>query len=215
MLKRVNYIIGYLSLTIGSYFSLLILKPEKNLGEIYRIFFFHFPLAIASYISFFLCLVFSIAYLKKRNLQFDDLASSSAEVGLLFCILAIITGAIFSKYAWGEYWCWDPKQTTTLMVCLVYASYLALRSSIDEYETKARSSSVFGIFAFFTVILSYVSTRIWFSLHPTIITRGGIALEKEMVIILLLMLCGMLSLCSSLIIINKEIKRIERKVRNE
>ena len=130
---------------------------------------------------------------------------------MLFCVLATITGAIFSKQAWGAYWSWDPRQTTTLIVCFIYASYLALRSAIEDRETRARLSAIFGIFAFFSVPLSYLSTRLWFSLHPTIITSKGMELEKDMQIALLVMIIGMLFLYVGLLSLSSRIKKLERE----
>ena len=211
MRNRIIYALSYIFLLTGSYLSLLVLKPEKTLGEVYRIFFFHFPLAIVSYLAFAVGLVLSIAYLRSKKMRFDDLASSSIEIGLLFCVLATITGAIFSKQAWGAYWSWDPRQTTTLIVCFIYASYLALRSAIEDRETKARLSAIFGIFAFFSVPLSYLSTRLWFSLHPTMITSKGMKLEKDMRIALLVMVIGMLFLYVGLLSLSSRIKKLERE----
>ncbi len=210
MKTKVIYAISYIFLTIGSYLSLLVLKPEKTLGDVYRIFFFHFPLAIVSYLAFSISFVLSVAYLKTRNIKYDDLASSSVEIGLLFCVLATITGAIFSKQAWGAYWSWDPRQTTTLIVCFIYSSYLALRSAIENIETKARISAIFGIFAFASVPLSYLSTRLWFSLHPMMITSKGINLDKDMQIALLAMLVGVLFLYVGLLLLSSKIKKIQR-----
>jgi heme exporter protein C len=93
-------------------------------------------------------------------------ASSSALLGLLFCIIAIITGAIWAKVAWGIYWNWDPRQTTTLILMLAYLGYVSFRMAIADKEQRARISSVLGILAFISIPLSYFSTIIWATIHP-------------------------------------------------
>ena len=154
---------------IGSYIGLVILppSPEKILENNYRIIFFHLPAAINSFLAFTVTLISGILYLKTRDSKFDILASSSALVGFVYITAALISGSIWANRAWGTYWNWDPRETTVLILWFVYAAYFALRSSIDNPEDKARISSIYAIFAYVTVPLSYLSTRLWFSLHPT------------------------------------------------
>ncbi len=153
----------------GSYIGLLILpeSPEPILKNNYRIIFFHIPAAANSFLAFTVTLVTGIAYLKTRDFKFDVIASSSALVGFFYITAALISGSIWANRAWGAYWNWDPRETTVLILWFVYAAYFALRSSIETPDDRARVSSIYSIFAYVTVPLSYLSTRLWFSLHPT------------------------------------------------
>jgi len=142
------------------------------LGDSFRIFYFHVPLAWVAYLAFFVVFVSSILYLRTREPKWDAFASSSAEIGVIFCGLVLITGPIWAKDAWGIWWAWDPQLTTALILWLSYVAYLMVRSAVPEPERKARLAAVFGIVAFIGVPLSHVSVRIWATLHPAVV-RGG------------------------------------------
>ena len=149
--------------------------------ETQRIFYFHLPLAITSYLAFFIVFLSGIFYLQKKNIKWDIIASSSAEVGVLFCTLAIITGTIWAKAEWGAFWDWgDMKLNTTLVLWLIFIAYLSIRDSIDEKEKRARLSAVYGIIGFVGVPLSYFSFYIWEYIHPKVVSPGGGGLKYEM-----------------------------------
>ena len=161
-------IIATILFAIGVYVGMsLPPSPEPTLRNNYRIIFFHLPSAITSYIAFTVMLVASILFLLKRDRKWDIIASSSAKAGFFLITAALISGSIWAKVAWGSYWNWDPRETTVLILWFAYAAYFALRASIDDPEERAKFSSIFAIFAYVTVPLSYISTRIFFSLHPS------------------------------------------------
>lgn len=150
------------------WFSFTTPAPQQQIGEASRIFYYHIPQAWICVIAFAMSAYFSIKYLRKRNALNDDLAVESARLGLLFCILATVTGAIFAKVTWGAFWNWDPRQTSIFILLLIYGAYFALRSAIEDEERRAALSSVYAIFAFVTVpFLVFVLPRIVPSLHPT------------------------------------------------
>jgi len=157
-----------LLLSIGVYnaFSLPS-SPQPDLRDNYRIVFFHVPSAIVSFIAFTTTLISSIQYLRTNNLKWDDVASSSAKFGFLMITAALISGSIWAKVAWGSFWNWDPRETTVLILWFAYAAYFALRESIENREDKAKISSIFSIFVYVTIPLSYLSTKFYFSLHPS------------------------------------------------
>lgn len=145
------------------------------LGDTFRIFYFHVPLAWVAYLAFFIVFVSSILYLKTRALKWDAFASSSAEIGVIFCGLVLITGMIWAKYVWGVWWVWVPQLTTALILWLSYAAYLMVRSAVPESERKARLAAVFGIVAFIGVPLSHFSVKIWaHPIHPPVVRAGEI-----------------------------------------
>jgi heme exporter protein C len=142
-----------------------------------KIFYFHMPSAWVSYLAFFTTLLFSAMYLRSRDVKYDRWASSSAELGVLFATIAILTGPIWAKQEWGVYWRWnDTKLVTTFILWLVYIGYLMLRGSVPDPNVRARVASVYGILGFVTVPLSLLSARIaplLQSSHPEVIASGS------------------------------------------
>ncbi len=138
-----------------------------GLEENAKIIFFHVPTAWVTVIAFLMSTIFSFRYLKNKNLD-DDLKSyAAAQLGIIFCILATVTGAVWAKFAWGAFWSWDPRQTSIFALLLIYGAWFALRSSIESEEKRATLSSVYSIIAFVTVpFFIFVMPRIMTGLHP-------------------------------------------------
>lgn len=156
-------------LLIGTVVVLVFLMPppQKELGDISRIFFFHVPVAWVTVLGFLVAMINSVLYLSKKNPVYDIRAAVSSQVGFLFAILATISGAIFAKNAWGSFWNWDPRETSVFILLLIYGAYLALRSAIEAEDRKANLSAVYSILAFITVpFLVFVVPRVFESLHP-------------------------------------------------
>lgn len=145
----------------------LMLPPQKELGEVSRIFFFHVPVAWVTVLAFLFAMINSILYLSKKDPVYDTQAAVASQLGFLFAILATVSGAIFAKSAWGSYWNWDPRETSIFILLLIYGAYLALRSAIEAEDRKANLSAVYSILAFITVpFLVFVVPRVFQSLHP-------------------------------------------------
>lgn len=109
-----------------------------------RILFFHVPVAVVSFVAFMTAGFWSVRYLWKRTPAADRAAFAAVESGVVFCVLAIITGAVWAKVQWGAAWTWDPRQTTIALALLFYGAYLTLRDAIEDPETKARISAAYG-----------------------------------------------------------------------
>jgi heme exporter protein C len=136
-------------------------------GQTSRIMFFHIPQAWVASLSFLLSMIAGCLYLAKREIRSDHLALSAAELGFLFCLLATTSGSIFAKATWGSFWNWDPKETSILILLMIYGAYFALRSAVAEPDKKRVFSAVYSILAFVTVpFLIFIVPRITFSLHP-------------------------------------------------
>ncbi|MGD8529946.1 MAG: cytochrome c biogenesis protein CcsA [Syntrophobacterales bacterium] len=136
-------------------------------GETSRILFFHVPQAWVATLSFLLSMIASCIYLARRNLKADNLALSAAELGLLFCLLATASGSIFAKAAWGSFWNWDPRETSIVILLMIYGAYFALRSAVGDPDKRRVFAAVYSILAFATVpFLVFVVPRITASLHP-------------------------------------------------
>ena len=145
-------------------------QMKGNAGEVldssFKIFYFHLPIAMVSYLAFTVVFIASIMHLKRNSSKWDIVAHSAAEVGVVFAFLVLATGSIWAKATWGWYWIWEPRLTTSLVLFLVYLAYLMLRQALEEPEKRARLAAVFGIVGFLSVPLSFFSIRLWRSAHP-------------------------------------------------
>jgi len=158
----------FLAMSVIIWFSFTTPAPQQQIGEASRIFYYHIPQAWICVMAFTMSAYYSIKYLKKRNAIDDDCAADASRLGLLFCFLATLTGAIFAKVTWGAFWNWDPRQTSIFILLLIYGAYFALRGAIEDSERRAGLSSVYAILAFVTVpFLVFVLPRMVPSLHPS------------------------------------------------
>lgn len=138
------------------------------LGNRARNLFFHVPMSWVAVIAFLMSMVYSIMYLRTKDLDTDLKAYASAEIGFLFCLLAMLTGMIWSKIDWGVFLKLnDPRIMSVLILLLIYGAYLVLRSAIEEHGQRARLSAVYLIIAFLTVpFFIFIMPRIFPGLHP-------------------------------------------------
>lgn len=145
-----------------------VIPPYQGLGDAGRIVIVHVPTAWVAVIAFTVSAVYSVLYLRRRRPDDDAKATAAAEGGLIFTLLATLTGMVFSQIAWGVFWNWDPRQVTILILLLIYAALFALRSAIDEPERRRRLAAVYSLFAFVTMpFLMFVAPRMAEStLHP-------------------------------------------------
>ncbi len=138
-----------------------------GLEERVRIMNFHVPMAWISVIAFLISMIYAIKYLKTRDIKNDLHSSSIAGIGLLFTFLATTTGMLWAKFNWGSFWNWDPREVSIFILLLIYSAYFGLRNAINNYETRARLSSVYSILAFITVpFLIFILPRLQSGLHP-------------------------------------------------
>ncbi|MGD9022869.1 MAG: cytochrome c biogenesis protein CcsA [Deltaproteobacteria bacterium] len=136
-------------------------------GETSRILFFHVPQAWVATLSFLISMIASAVFLAKRQLKADYVAQSAAELGFVFCVLATLTGSIFARATWGSFWNWDPRETSIVILLMIYGAYFALRSAVSDPERSRVFAGVYSILAFVTVpFLVFVVPRITTSLHP-------------------------------------------------
>ncbi|MBE0522198.1 MAG: cytochrome c biogenesis protein CcsA [Candidatus Methanoperedenaceae archaeon] len=175
MLKKILYsltaVLILVSIYLVFFYAPIPVDPKSAGGdpENFKIFYFHLPIAISAYLAFAIVFVSSIMYLKTKKQEWDIVALSSAEVGVVFAFLTLATGSIWARSAWGAYWVtWDVRLNTSLVLFLIYISYLMVRQAVDEPEKRARLSAVFGIVGFLGVPLSFMSIRLWnkTTIHP-------------------------------------------------
>lgn len=163
------------------YLALLYAPEEATMGPIQRIFYWHVGAAwVGLLLAFTVVFVASVAYLKTRKRRWDILAHCSAEIGVLFTTIVLLTGPVWGKAAWNTYWTWDPRLTTTLVLWFIYVAYLVVRGSAEGGERKARLAAVFGIIGWVDVPLVFLSIRWWRTIHPILVDRQGFHMTPEM-----------------------------------
>lgn len=153
---------------------------EATMGATQKIFYMHLPLAWWALFSFTLVFAASIAYLRTRNTRWEILADAAAEIGVVFITLVLATGVIWSKAAWWQWWVWEHRLTTALIMWFIYAAYLVLRGLDMPRERRAAAKAVLGVVAFLDVPLVFFATRLWEANHPVGVMTSSDGLEPEM-----------------------------------
>lgn len=166
-------------LSFALYAALEIAPTEQTMGNVQRIFYYHVPSAWVSFELFLINFVASLIYLIRRNTKADMIALVSAEVGVVFCTAVLITGPIWARPVWGIWWTWDLRLTLTLVLWLIYVSYLVLRRFSTSSQTPLLAA-VLAVFGALDVPLVYFS--IWFfrTQHPSPVIGGGGSLDPRM-----------------------------------
>ena len=177
-----------------------------------KIFYFHVASAWVGFFAMFVTFVASIVFLAKRSRRVDDFAASSAELGLVFCSLVLLTGPVWAKAAWNTWWSWDPRLTTTLILWFIYAGYLFLRKFVDEPERRGVYCAVLGIVGFFDVPIVFFSIRWWNTIHPNVVQSGGGGLDPKMRTALFVCLAAFTLLYVSLMNKRTRLAALERKM---
>lgn len=178
-LARVSRIIDPLAIVlvlVAFYLALFHAPTERTMGDIQRIFYFHVPSAMMSFLGFAIVMIASIGYLARESLRWDSIAQAGAEVGIVFCTITLLTGPVWARSAWGVWWTWDARLSTTLILWLLFVAYLMLRGYMRGDVRMRRFSAVLGILGALDVPIVYFSVRWWRTQHPTtfITERGGL-----------------------------------------
>jgi heme exporter protein C len=204
--------LGFILMIAALYMVFIYVPTDKHTGIVQRIFYFHVPVAWVSFLAFFITFVFSILYLWKQEMKWDAIACASAEIGVIFTTLVLITGPIWAKPTWGIWWTWDARLTTSLVLWLIYVAYLLVRSFATEPARGARFSAVIGIVGFIDVPIVFLTVNLWRTQHPTtIIFEGG--LTTPMLMTLLVCITAFTVLYILLTIQGANLKSMETSVR--
>jgi heme exporter protein C len=135
----------------------------------WKLFFFHVPVALVSFIAFAVALVASLQYLRLRQAAWDRSANAAIEVGVVFTAITLATGMLWGQAEWGTAWRWnDVKLVLVLVLFLIYLAYLLLRREIADPERRARIGGLYAVAGFASVPLAWFAQRIWLSYHPTV-----------------------------------------------
>ena len=177
------------SLLAGLYAAFVYAPTEAVQGDVQRIFYFHVPMAWLAYLAFFVVFAGSILYLWRRSERWDVYARCSAELGVVFTTLVLVTGSLWGRPIWGTWWSWDARMTSTLILWAIYVVYLMLRAYSNDRARGARYGAVLGILGFADVPIVQMSVVWWRTLHPgpVVSLEGNGSLPPQM--LLALMIC--------------------------
>ncbi|MGQ9510378.1 MAG: cytochrome c biogenesis protein CcsA [Thermaceae bacterium] len=174
--------LGLLLLPLGLYLALSA-PPDADQGYLVRIMYLHVPGAWLGYLAFFVTFLYSLLYAFRPGAKCDRIAAASAEIGLIFTGLSLVTGMLWARPTWGVYWTWEPRLTTTAILFLVYVGYFLLRAAIEDPDLRAKAAAAVGILGFINVPISYMSVKWWRGLHQTQsidLTTGRVHMAPEM-----------------------------------
>ncbi len=183
-MKILAWLTGILGV-VALYLAFIVAPEEAVMGPPQRIFYFHVASAWTAYLGFLVVFVASIAYLRTGARKWDRLAFSSAELGVFFTSMALLSGMTWGRAAWGIWWDWEPRLTSTFILWLVYIGYLFTQMTAEGDEKRARIAAGLGIIGFLDVPIIHMSVRWWRSLHPEVVRPGKMQMEPMMGVALL------------------------------
>ncbi len=176
-------------LFIGAVAMVFLYAPlEAVMNYVQKIFYFHISNAWVGMLGFIVAAVAGIIYLATNDLKWDIVGLSAVEISLVFFLIAIVSGSIWAKPTWGTYWTWDARLTTAAILEMIYLAYLLLRQGIEEQERRARFSAVYTLIGAISVPITFLSIRIWQTIHPAVIgigsssEQGGFGMTPPMLI---------------------------------
>jgi heme exporter protein C len=150
---------------------------EAVMGQVQRVFYFHVANAWVGMLGFMVAAIAGIAFLRKGDRKWDIVGLAAIEISFVFFFTAIVSGSIWARGSWGTWWTWDPRLTTAAIVELVYAAYFMLRQGIEDPDRRARFGAVYAILSFISVPLTFISIRIFRTIHPVIIGSASAGAE--------------------------------------
>ncbi|KYK30498.1 MAG: hypothetical protein AYK22_03665 [Thermoplasmatales archaeon SG8-52-3] len=206
-------ILAIIFILISVYFALIYTPPHEIMGDVQRIFYFHVASAWISYLAFGVTFFAGVMYLKSKDFKWDNIAFSSAEIGILFCTLGIITGSLWARPIWGVFWRWeDIKLFITFVLWLIFIAYLALRANAKSRTSKANLSAVFGIIGLICIPFSFGANRIWQQYHPTILVSSEGSLQPSMALSLIISVIAFTFLYIYILLVRVDIEKMKEEI---
>ena len=166
-------------MTLSLYMIFIYAPKEKIMGDVQRIFYFHMGYVLVFTIAFTMNLIYSIKYLRSNNPSESNMAYINAEIGTLFTLLTLVSGSIWAKPVWGTWWTSDPQLTTTLILFILYFTYLVFHK-LAEKSGVPRYSSILAIIAFIDLPIVYISVRVMRGISPVVFGGEGGGIAPEM-----------------------------------
>lgn len=177
-----------IGLVIAYIRAIFFTPPEATQGAAQKIFYIHAPSAWVAFLAFGLVALASVLYLWLREERLDRVAESSAEVGVVFTTVVLISGPLWGRPVWGTYWTWDARLTLTLFLWFIYVAYIVLRGAIEDREMRARYCAVLGILGALLIPFIHLSVYLFRTLHPQpiVMKPSAPSLPGDMLITLLI-----------------------------
>ncbi len=157
---------------IALYMVFFYAPREAVMGDVQRVFYFHVSAGWLGAVAFLVTAIAGGVYLAKRDRKWDRVAVASVEIGVVFTFINIVNGSIWARPIWNTWWTWDPRLVTATIMLLLYLAYLMLRQGLDDPDRRARFGSIYGIVAFVSVPITFLSIRIFRTIHPVIVGSG-------------------------------------------
>ena len=154
---------------LASYAVLIYAPREAVMGDVQRVFYFHVAAGWVGALAFLVAVIAGIVYLITKHRRWDTVGLASIEIGVVFTFINIVTGSVWARPIWNTWWTWDPRLVTATVMELVYVAYLMLRQGIDDPDRRARFGAVYAIIGFLSVPLTFLSIRIFRTIHPVVI----------------------------------------------
>jgi heme exporter protein C len=170
-LKVLNWITGAL-FVVALYFVFFFAPREVIMGDVQRVFYFHVSVGWVGALAFLITAIAGVIYLIRGDRRWDQVALASVEIGIIFMFINIVTGSIWARPIWNTWWTWDPRLVTATVMELIYIAYIMLRQGIEDPDRRARFGAVYSILGFISVPLTFLSIRIFRTIHPVVIGSG-------------------------------------------
>ena len=213
--NKVKLLLGLtlIGITLSLYMVFIYAPTEREMGHVQRIFYFHMGSVWVATLAFLLVFIASIQYLRSKSRSWDILAYCSAEIGVIFLTLTIITGSIWAKPVWNVWWTWDPQLTTTFLLWILFIAYLLIRSAAGSDTKKARISAVFAIIAVLDLPVVYISVRVMpRGISPVVFGGRGGGIAPEMMHALLVSLVSFTLLFLLLLRLRMDLEKMQDRL---
>jgi heme exporter protein C len=203
-------------LTYALHMALDVAPTEATMGDVQRIFYYHVPSAWTAFLAFFCNFIASIIYLFNRGKRADAFAVSAAEIGVVFCTVVLVTGPLWARPVWGIWWTWDARLTSTLILWLIYVSYLILRRFSTGGQTPLLAAAL-AVFGFIDVPIVYLSIRYFRTQHPQPVMGGGpgSGIDPVMLKTLLMNWVAFMVFAGIVLALRYRLERLRQKVEEE
>lgn len=172
LLQALN-VLSVILLTAAAVMVFAYAPIERVMGAVQKLFYFHVATAWVGMIGFIIAAIVAVVYLVTKDLKWDAINVAAVEISLVFFFIAVVLGSIWARPAWGTWWTWEPRLTTAAILEMIYLAYLLLRQGIEDPERRARFGAVYTIVGGLSVPLTFVSIRLFRTIHPVIIGGGG------------------------------------------
>jgi heme exporter protein C len=170
-LKILDWLTGVV-FAIALYLVFFYAPREAVMGDVQRVFYFHVAAGWVGALAFLVAAVAGGIYLARKDRKWDKVAFASVEIGVIFTFINIVSGSIWARPIWNTWWTWDPRLVTATIMELIYLAYIMLRQGIEDPDRRARFGAVYSIVGFISVPITFLSIRIFRTIHPVVVGSG-------------------------------------------